>query len=212
MTPVPKPGSHHVAAEIVAGALLAKGFTNLQVKLGKEIAERGATCWINDVRMREVLVKPGGGKYHRESIGRARRLMARTGVIESKRIYPQHIPDGAQRRTPSGTTSKRIMWKALGLRNPMTRGDRKLRLTEQRKEVAISEAPRARPRVALIPELEAMLARVGPSADPSRRVRVTSERPIDRARRADEKTEAKRADALRELEQFERDERDRGPP
>ena len=211
MTPVPKPGSHHVAAEIVAGALLAKGFTNLMVKLGKEIAERGVTCWINDVRMREVLVKPGGGKYHRESIGRARRLMARAGVIESKRIYPQHIPDGAKRHTPHGTTSKRIMWKALGLRSPLTRGDRKLRLREQRKEdVVSSEAPRARPRVAIPPELAAMLTGIAPSAD-APRVRVTSERPIHREHQVDEKTQRKAAEARQLLEQWERD-RNRGPP
>ncbi len=209
MTPVPKPGSHHVAAEIVAGALLEKGFTNLQVKLGKEIAERGDTCWINDVRMREVLVKPGGGKYHRESIGRARRLMARTGVIESKRIYPQHVPDGAKRHTPHGTTSKRIMWKALGLRNPMTRGDRKLRLKEQRKEVAVSEGVPARARHAVIPpELAKMVAGIGPSEEPTHRVRT--ERPIHRERVTDEKIQARAAEARRLLEQWDREKR--GPP
>jgi hypothetical protein len=208
LTPVPKPGSHHVAAEIVAGALLEKGFTNLMVKLGKEIAERGDTCWINDKRMATVLVKPGGGQYHRESIGRARRLMARAGVIESKRIYPQHWPDGAKRHTPHGTTSKRIMWKALGLRNPMTRGDRRLRLTEQRKEVAQHEAPRARPRVAIPPELAALVAGVAPSSEPTHRVR--SERPIHRERHTDEKIQARAAEARRLLEQWDREKR--GPP
>lgn len=210
------PGSHNVAAEIVARRFLENGATNLQAKVGAEIASRGDHCWISDAQMRSQLVKPGGGQYHRESIGRARRLMARAGWIESKRVFPTQIPDGAKYPTTHGTTSKRILWKTLGLRSPMTRGDRRKRRIEQERETrrpprAETEATARARHVAIPPELAAMFARIGPTAD-APRVRITSQRPIHRERHVDEKTEAKAAEARRLLEQWERDERDRGPP
>jgi len=204
-----QPGSHNVAAEIVARALLENGATNLQAKLGAEIASRGEHCWISDSRMRETLVKPGGGTYHRESIGRARRCMSHAGWIESKRIFPQQIPDGAKHPSTHGTTSKRVIWKTLGLRSPMTRGDRKRRRIEQERETrrpprAETEAPARARHVAIPPELARMVAGIGPTTD-ARRVRVSSERPIHRERRADEKIEARAAEARRLLAQWERD-------
>jgi hypothetical protein len=207
------PGSHNVAAEIVARALLENGATNLQAKLGAEIASRGNTDWLTDKETSKFLVKPGGGSYHRESIGRARRLMSRAGWIESKRIYPTKIPDGAKYTSPHGTTSKRILWKTLGLRSPMTRGDRKKRRIEQeritrRPPRAETEAPARARHVAIPPELAAMVAGIGPTTD-ARRVRVTSERPIHRQRRDDDALERKAAEARRLLEQWERV---RGPP
>lgn len=215
-----QPGSHNVAAEIVARALLERGATNLQAKLGAEIASRGDTSWLDDPESSRWIVKPGGGQYHRESIGRARRFMSRAGWIESKRIFPQHIPDGAKYTTPHGTTSKRVLWKNLGLRSPMNRGSRRKQRVEQeritrrpqrpQRAVEIETPARAR-HAAIPPELAAMLAGIGPTTtEPARRV-LRTERPIHRERLTDEKTAAKAAEARRLLEQFDR-ERDRGPP
>jgi hypothetical protein len=213
-----QPGSHNVAAEIVARALLESGATNLQAKLGAEIAARGDHCWISDTRMREALVKPSGGQYHRESIGRARRLMARAGWIESKRIFPQQKPDGAKHPSTHGTTSKRILWKTLGLRSPMTRGERRKRRIEEEK--ATRRRPSAetehvpRPRVPLVPELLAMVGGIGAAPGPvARATRRRDERPTDRARRDDDdkRNEARRQ--IAELEQWEREQtKPRGPP
>jgi hypothetical protein len=207
------PGSHNVAAEIVARALLELGATNLQAKLGAEIASRGDTSWLTDEESGKFIRKPGGGAYHRESIGRARRLMSRAGWIESKRIFPQHKPDRAKYTTPHGTTSKRILWKTLGLKSPMTRGDRKKRRIEQERIThpprgAAPETPARARHAAIPPELARMVAGIGPTTE-VRRVRMTSERPVHRERREERETEAKRAEAKRALEAWERD---RGPP
>jgi hypothetical protein len=206
-----KPGSHHVAEEIVLQALIEKGATNLQAKVGAKVASFGEHCWISDTQMRTLIKRGDGRAYHRESIGRARRLLARAGCIESKRVFPQQTPIGAKYRSTHGTTSKRILWKTLGLKSPMTRGDRKERARQQNHVTNLpsleQSAPRAR--VALHPDLVAMVMGVpkGPRPEP----RNPSERPIHRERREERTTQDKAAEQRRALEQWSRD-NERGPP
>jgi hypothetical protein len=213
-----QPGSHNVAAEKVARALLECGATNLQAKLGVEIASRGDWHWINDKRTAEILVKPGGGQYHRGSVGRARRLMARAGWIESQRVFPLRVPKGADYTTTHGTTTKRILWKHLGIRCPTTRGERRKGRIEQNKitrpspKLETEMTARAR-HTALLPELAAMVAGLGSSpTNPPRQVRRSFERPIHRERRAEQTTQEKAAEQRRALEAWEREQKERGPP
>jgi hypothetical protein len=215
------PGSHNVAAEIVARALLEAGATNLQAKIGTHVASYGDHCWQTDVAIQTIVKRWDGRAYHRESIGRARRRMATAGWIESKRIFPQQVPDGAQYRSTHGTTSKRISWKVLGLRNPLTRGEqRKRRDVQQRVSVArheLERGPVRRPRVVLEPSIIAMVSGIGaPTSPHTTRALKRGElsHPADGAARDDRDTATKAADARRRLEAWRRENPDgeRGPP
>src|SRR5438876_8985362 len=134
-----KPGSHERAAEIIARALLRAGATNLELKLATEIASYGDHCFLTDVAMRSVLKKHDGSPYHVGSIGRSRRLMSRRGWIGSERVLPLQKPKGARWESRYGTTNKWVGWKALGLKNPLTRGER-------RERAPLPERPETTPR------------------------------------------------------------------
>lgn len=212
-----KPGSHHVAAEVVARALLERGATNLQAKVGAAVASYGEHCWVSDTQMRDHLVRRGDGRpYHRESIGRARRLLARAGCIKSERVFPAQKPLGAKYRTTHGTTSKCVLWKTLGLKCPMTRGDRKQRRMDQAELTRPApsteyNAPARSSRVPVDPHLMALVAGIGSTTVTAPARRNPIERPVDRARRADDDTQDKAARALRALEEWKR-QNERGPP
>lgn len=111
-------GCHETAAK-VARSLLENGCTRLETRIGAHIATfGGANCFQTDRRLSEILAKPGGGRYHPESIGRARRTMKRAGFLIVKRISPNHLPRGADYRTPHGTTSKYLRWRVIGVKRP----------------------------------------------------------------------------------------------
>ncbi len=100
-------------------ALLDQGATTLEAKIGSHIATfGGSNCFQTDARLSEAIAKPGGGHYHPESIGRARRLMRTAGFLICKRIPPNHTPRGADYPSPHGTTSKYIRWSVLGVQRP----------------------------------------------------------------------------------------------
>lgn len=171
-----------MAGEVAGSTLLRLGATNLQAKLGAEIASRGDSCWVNDRKMaEEVLRRSDGRRYHRESVGRARRLMARRGWIGSERVFPFTKPKGAKHHTAHGTTNKWISWKVLGVKNPMTRGDRRERTREQ---IRADQAERIelRRRVALEPSFVALVAGIGqvpaPAASATRTARTPRRREL----------------------------------
>ncbi len=112
-------GSCSELAGKVAVALLEQGATNLEAKIASYVASFGDTNWQIDKTLAENIPKDrSGGRYHRESIGRARRMLTRAGFLHVKRIFPGQIPDGADYPSAHGTTSKGIRWKAVGVTRP----------------------------------------------------------------------------------------------
>ncbi len=219
MNPLVTWGSHEVAADKVGRQLLQVGASNLKAKIGSYYASFGDTCWRDDSTTRLHVKRWDGRPYHRESIGRARRQMARMGWIESTRVMPQQTPRGADRPSTHGTTSKSISWKVLGLRNPLSRGEnRKRREVQRSQDRAERVETTPRPRVALEPSLIALVAGIGStptSPAPSSRPRTRTDRPIDRAHHDEGDSAARAAEARRRLEAWRRDNPEdggRGPP
>jgi len=212
-----KPGSHEVAADIVGRALLDQGATNLQAKFGAFVASHGDHCWRSDTAAQLALKRNDGRPYHRESIGRARRLMARRGWIGSERVYPLQKPAGALYPTTHGTTNKWIGWKALGLKSPLTRGERRERQEVARKIDMTERLEPRRARVALEPSFVALVAGIGSTSTPVTRARPrTLERHVDRERLHQASIEERAADARRRFAEWAAEHPDepdeRGPP
>jgi hypothetical protein len=112
-------GSCSELAGKVAAALLEQGATNLEAKIASYIASFGDTNWQIDKTLAENIPKDrSGGRYHRESIGRARRMLTRAGFLHVKRIFPGQVPEGADYPSAHGTTSKGIRWKSIGVTRP----------------------------------------------------------------------------------------------
>jgi hypothetical protein len=115
----------------VAAALAALGETRLGIHLGMQIAGRGSNCWETDAQVADEIERTTGWRPHRESIGRKRRQMASRGLIQSTRIFMGTKPKGAKFATSHGTTEKRVLWSALGLRDPRGRAERRKARDEQ---------------------------------------------------------------------------------
>ena len=65
------------------------------------------------------------GKHpHPKSVARSRKEAAALGVLAYRRIFPSQRPKYAKYRISAGTTEKFINWKALGIVDPMKRGER----------------------------------------------------------------------------------------
>lgn len=111
-------GSCHELAARTAIALLEQGATALEARIAAHIASFGGTCWQTDGTLAGILTKPGEGRYHRESIGRARRSLSRAGFLHVKRIFAGQTPDGADYPSSHGTTSKSVRWKHVGVSRP----------------------------------------------------------------------------------------------
>lgn len=165
-----KPGSHERAAEVAARALLQTGATLLQAKIGAHIASYGDTCFQSDTVLREAFRRWDGRKYHRGSIGRARRNGARAGWWTSKRVLPNEKPLKAEKKSTYGTTSKSFDWKRFGLRSPITKGEnRKLRRQQNDEQRKPSQRRAAIP---LEPGLLDLVDGIGPIPVPSARRRA----------------------------------------
>jgi hypothetical protein len=199
---------------MVARKLLEVGATNLQAKLGAHVASFGDQCWQTDTTIQGVLRRWDGRSYHRESIGRARRLMARRGWIGSKRIFPQQTPIGAKYPSTHGTTSKHIQWKNIALRNPLTKRERK-----ERKQVArtLDAAERLTPRrrhahIPIDPGMAAMVEGIGAKSSSGEKIIVQrSQRPAHRSRERQADAEANAADQRARFEAWRRD-NEKKPP
>lgn len=156
-----KPPSNQVAAEVAARAILAMGGTRLAVQIAAHVGGRGETSWETDPTLRLYLRRSDGRLYHRGSIGRVRRFMAKKGWISSVRVMPTHTPDKAKRPSTYGTTSKSIAWKLLGVRNPLTKGEKKEARKEARAAMAPSEYKPRRRTAGVDPALARMVAGLG---------------------------------------------------
>ncbi len=143
-------GSCDRTAEVAARALLEMGFTRLQVLIGSHVAAFGGACWKTDNGLRAEIGDAGGRLYHRESIGRARRVLARAGVLRVKRIFTGQKPIPKAAPSAHGTTVKRIAWDKLGQADPTVRRDaaiaRNVAAKQKRAELAkqIEHAGRAK--------------------------------------------------------------------
>lgn len=145
------PGSCEHAADVAARALLERGATNLEAKIGAHVASFGDQCWQTDGKIREIIHRPDGRPYHVESIGRARRAMARAGWLISLRIFTGQKAPGARRVSAHGTTSKSLRWSVLNVTNPLTRGERRKARIAAGEKVAPLGDPPMRPRYSAPP-------------------------------------------------------------
>jgi hypothetical protein len=127
------PGSLPSHGVLAQGAALGRGYTPLEAKLLGVFAAYGDTCWIDDTAAWSQVKHNDNRPYHRNSIGRARRNAVKKGALISERIFPQQTPKGASFPQANGTTSKFIVWRSLGLRNPLGRAEKR-KLREERRE------------------------------------------------------------------------------
>jgi hypothetical protein len=143
-------GSCASAADQAAKLLIAADRTALEVKIGVQIASRGDSCFETDNQLREIILRRDGTQYHRESIGRARRALARAELISSRRIHCGQKVAKMRWPSPHGTTDKRFCWEKLGAKNPMPRRERAI--LRQKAESESRAAMRSdRPRYSVAP-------------------------------------------------------------
>ncbi len=171
-------GSCTHAGAVAAAAFVERGVTRLGVAVAKYVAEYGDVCFQTYGAIAAKLARPGGGRYHRESIGRVCRELARAGLMGSKRIMPFHKPRRAKRVTPHGTCEKWINWRALGISNPLSRSERSQLARTQNKPAT---PPQARPRhSAAISEALLDAKRLRQSADEAAALYGPAFRELDR--------------------------------
>ncbi len=215
------PGSHERAAEVVADALLRAGATNLETKVGATSASYGDNCWLTDRALGEHIRRSDGRKFHKGSIGRARRKLVKRGFMKSTRVYPSgRLPSGM--RSSQGTTIKSVCWKAIGKRCPMNRPAK--RAARARQILLSSDAPpstspnartRSKSNVEVPAELLAMLSRVGASPVTSVRLPMHSSHfatPNSTATTGQSAASMTPAEAKARLAAWELEQKERGPP
>lgn len=131
-------------------ALAALEATRLEMIVGSHVASFGDCCYQTDAALQHVLKRPDGKPYHRESIARARRRLARDGFITSTRIFTNDKIPGAKYnggRSTRGTTLKTFNWRRLAVRSPFSRRERReLRIKQAQAARAAGELAPARPR------------------------------------------------------------------
>lgn len=111
--------------DIAAGAALRCGATPLESLVVGHTAAHGSYCWLTDSKQADLIVQTNGRHPHPRSVARARRNAARKGFLQVKRIYPNQRPKGAAFRSSFGTTNKAVNFRALQVRDPITRGQLK---------------------------------------------------------------------------------------
>jgi len=131
------------ASAAVARVLAELGASSLAIQYAMHVAWRGSNCWETDNEVRRYLKNPRGRAPHRETVARIRRNLARVGYVSSERVMPFQKPTGAKWRTAHGTTNKAIRYEKLGLRNPLTRA--------QRRDARAAQPTPATPAAALTP-------------------------------------------------------------
>jgi hypothetical protein len=122
--------------DIAAGAAIRNGATPLEAAIVGHTAAHGSYCWLTDARQAGELMLGNGRHPHPRSVARARRNATRKGFLQVKRVFPNQRPKGASFRSSFGTTNKAVNFKALDVRDPITRGQlRKLHLRQNRQVV-----------------------------------------------------------------------------
>ncbi len=117
-------GSLLERASKAAGDALNAGATPLQARFLGYVAAFD-TCFQTDRQCAAGIIQRNGRNPHPRSVARVRRQAAAAGWLESVRILPGHKPPGARFTSTGGTTSKRVNFRGLGTRDPLTRGERR---------------------------------------------------------------------------------------
>ena len=118
-------GTSTQRADIAHGAAARCGLRPLAALIVAQTASRGASCWETDRTQATQIVQANGKHPHIKSVARSRKEAARTNVLRCVRVFPSHRPKHAKYRISSGTTEKFVNWKTLGVRDPMSRGERR---------------------------------------------------------------------------------------
>lgn len=129
-------------------AALDSEHTWLEATILGRCAEVGGTNFQTYSQMANDLPRrPNGRKPHRESIGRCVRDLVRAGKISSERVFTGGKMPGATWRSAHGTTVKQLIWRELGLKNLMTRSERRARRVEHAQQQRRLELGRLRAQV-----------------------------------------------------------------
>lgn len=124
----------------------------------------------NYEKVRLAVPKPGGGFWHRDSIGRATRELARDGFLILKRVMPGIVPLSADYRT-NGTTEKTVVWATLRAKNPLTRSQRRTARIKQEREMRAEERERRRKETAAeVAFLKRVVDGDAPTEEPAKRL------------------------------------------
>jgi hypothetical protein len=137
-------------ADIAHGAAARLGLRPLAALVVAQTASRGSSCWETDRRQADQILRANGKHPHPKSVARSRKEAATIGVLHCVRVYPNQRPQHAKHRVSCGTTEKFVNWAKLGIRDPMTRGERrKVDLRErslERQEVRSTKVSEPEPR------------------------------------------------------------------
>lgn len=126
--------------DIAAGAATRAGATPLEALIVGHTASFGSPCFLKDRQQADLLVQRNGRHPHPRSVARARRNATRKGFLHVQRVLPFQKPKGARHHAGPGTTTKVVIFgkgSPLGVRDPMTRGQRKR--AQQRENAAAAE-------------------------------------------------------------------------
>lgn len=113
------------AADRAAGAVLRLGWSKLSALVAGRVAQFDCN-FETDGKLREVIRRPDGAPYHRESIARVRRNLRDAGIISSERVFIGAQMPRAKFRSAHGTTLKAFNWPAVAEKNPLNRRQRRL--------------------------------------------------------------------------------------
>lgn len=167
------PGSCIRARQLALAALIDHGCTPLEGRVGAHVAGYGECCFQTDKALQEIIERDYGRHYHRESIGRARRMVARAGFIQAKRLYPGQRVAGMKRGSEHGTTAKYFRWNTVGIRtNPHTKRQRVI-------NAAIAEAERKRVERAARPQHSAPIPHAVEAVPPTQSTDATLRAVLD---------------------------------
>ncbi len=118
------------AADRAAGALVRLGWSRLASLVGGRVAQFDCN-FETDTKLQEVIKRPDGKRYHRESIGRVRRALRDASLISSQRVFMGAKMPGAKYASARGTTVKTFNWRAVTEKNPMSRRQRRVARQQQ---------------------------------------------------------------------------------
>lgn len=110
----------HIAFSLASNA----GATPLGALIVGEVASYHGPCFKKDRQLAEQIVQRNGRHPHPRSVARARRNVARMGLLDSERVMPGHKPKGARFSIAAGTTNKIVRFDRMGSRDPINRGER----------------------------------------------------------------------------------------
>ncbi len=156
------------AADLATGKLSRLGWSHLAANVGGRIAQ--FDCNFETYRaLTEIILRPDGKRYHRESIGRVARALARAGVVKHERVFMGVVPTGAKYASARGTTNKTFNWRSVSEKNPLSRRQR--RLARQQQAAVLRDAG------ALVPKAPSCPVRERDAASPRHSASVTPRTP-----------------------------------